>query len=313
MRKIILFQKSEVLFTFLLCEVMNLRPVIVPNFKFLFRKLLIKLSIVKWGLKRRKCELRWAFDDWLTFAVQRKGAVMAFVSSKLFGDCHHGYVLAIPDEDSWLAWCHEDEAVLWIINVKVGSDIEDEVYAIFAIVDIKLLLFYWIYFLYLESRALIFKTVIIWVILLARCFRLQDKRAQVGLLVLDLLWFFLRFFHQFLAFRLFFFDFGELDTFGSILLGLWIFEVEGVGGGLNGSFLMILTWLIMDGTKFISQDVIIGIMSCVFGRIFSNTVDILLDFECLLMHVISKLLVFSPLRTRTNIPHLYSKIIANFK
>lgn len=70
---------------------------------------------------------------------------------------------------------------------------------------------------------------------------------------------------------------------------------------------MVLTCFIMYNTKFVGQDVIIGIMSCVFRGVFSNTMNIIFDFKCLLVDIVSKLLVFSPLRARTNIPHNYSK------
>lgn len=177
MWQIYLFYKFEMLFTFFFGEVMNLRPVIVPYFKFLFRKLLIKLLIIKRTLERGKSELRRALNHRLALAVQWKDTVMAFIGSKLFGNGHHRNVLAISYENGWLTWCHENKAVLWIIDIDISCYIEDEVYAVFAIVNIKLLLFYWVHFLNLESRALIFKTVIIWIILLTSCFRLQNKCA----------------------------------------------------------------------------------------------------------------------------------------
>lgn len=52
---------------------------------------------------------------------------MTFIGSELLCNCHHRYVFTVSHEDSGLARSHEDEAVLGVIDIKIGSDIEDKV------------------------------------------------------------------------------------------------------------------------------------------------------------------------------------------
>ena len=40
---------------------------------------------------------------------------------------HNSHLLAVPDKDSTLTWSDEDEAVLAVVDIDVGGDIEDEI------------------------------------------------------------------------------------------------------------------------------------------------------------------------------------------
>ena len=66
---------------------------------------------------------------------------MALICSKLTSDSNNSEFLAIPDKNSALARRQKDKAVLAVVNIHIGSDIENKVKGIFAIVDIVLLLF----------------------------------------------------------------------------------------------------------------------------------------------------------------------------
>jgi hypothetical protein len=77
----------------------------------------------------------------LALAVECKGALVALVSSKLFGGCNHGDSFAIPNEDGAFTGRDEDGAIFTVIDVKIGSDVEYEEGAVPALVDVVLLLF----------------------------------------------------------------------------------------------------------------------------------------------------------------------------
>ena len=66
---------------------------------------------------------------------------MTLVCSKLLGGSYYHYIFAASNKDSALAWSNKDETVLSVINIDVGGYVEDEELAIFAIIDVILLLF----------------------------------------------------------------------------------------------------------------------------------------------------------------------------
>jgi len=52
---------------------------------------------------------------------------MTLICSELPRNSHNSHLLAIPDKNSTLTWSNKDEAVLAIIDIDVGCDIEDEI------------------------------------------------------------------------------------------------------------------------------------------------------------------------------------------
>jgi hypothetical protein len=70
--------------------------------------------------------------------------------SELLCGSDNQHPLAIPNKDGALAGCHKYSTILAVIDVKVGSYIEDEELTVLAIINVELLLFYRINFLYLK-------------------------------------------------------------------------------------------------------------------------------------------------------------------
>lgn len=119
-------------------------------------------------------KVRGALDHRLALTIERKDAIVALVGSKLLGGSNNGQSFAVPNEDCALARSDEDSAVFRVIDVEVGSDIEDEVLAILAIIYIVLLLFDGVDLFYLEAIGLVFISIIVRVVFLLHCLRLQD-------------------------------------------------------------------------------------------------------------------------------------------
>jgi len=90
---------------------------------------------------------------------------MAFIGSELSSYSNDGELLTISDENGAFAGCNEDCAVLAVVNVYIGRDVEDKIAAVFAIVDVVLLLFYRVNFFNLEGVGLVFEAVVVRVIL----------------------------------------------------------------------------------------------------------------------------------------------------
>lgn len=153
---------------------MNLRPMIVPRLEF-FLKALLRQLFIYWCTKRWKDKFRWAFDNWLTFAIEWESTLVTLVSSKLTSDSYNVKFFTISNKYGTFTWCYKDITVLAVINIDISCDIKDKIAAIFTIIDIKLLFFYWIDFLDFERIRLIFETVIIRIIFFLNClsFRLQ--------------------------------------------------------------------------------------------------------------------------------------------
>lgn len=99
---------------------------------------------------------------------------MALICSKLLGCCNQSDLLAVSDKDGAFAGGDKDGAVLTVIDVEVGGDIEDKILAIFAVFDIVLLLFDRIYLLDFEGLILIDESIIVRIVFLLYCLWLQN-------------------------------------------------------------------------------------------------------------------------------------------
>ena len=66
---------------------------------------------------------------------------VAVVDSELTSDSHNNHIFATPHEDAAFHGSGEDEAVFTVIDIDIGSHIEDEVETILAPIDIELLPF----------------------------------------------------------------------------------------------------------------------------------------------------------------------------
>lgn len=97
---------------------------------------------------------------------------MSLISSKLFGCGYHYQIFTISYENSAFAGGNKDEAVLSIIDIQIGGDIEDEEGAVFAVIDIELLLFDRIYLFDPEGLGFVEEAVVVRVYLFLDIFRL---------------------------------------------------------------------------------------------------------------------------------------------
>ena len=95
---------------------------------------------------------------------------MALIGPKLLGGCNQDHPLAVSNEDGALARRDKDGAILAVIDVEVGSDVEDEETAILAIFNVVLLLLNRVYNLDLEGGGLLDEAVIIRVVFLLHSF-----------------------------------------------------------------------------------------------------------------------------------------------
>ena len=66
---------------------------------------------------------------------------MAFIGPELSGNSYDGELFAIPKENCAFTRCNEDEAVDAVVYVDIGGDVKDEKGAVFAVVEVELLLF----------------------------------------------------------------------------------------------------------------------------------------------------------------------------
>lgn len=94
---------------------------------------------------------------------------MALIGPKLLGGCNQNHSFAVPYEDGTLTGCNKNGAILAVIDVEIGSDVEDEKLAILAIFNVVLLLLNRVYRFDLEGRGLLDEAVIIRVVFLLDC------------------------------------------------------------------------------------------------------------------------------------------------
>lgn len=99
----------------------------------------------------------------------------------MFCSCDEGDIFAISDEDGRLARGDKDGAVVAIVDVEIGGDIEDEEAAIRAAVDVVLLFLDGIDGLHLELPVFFEVSIVVGIVLLFYGFRLEDVCRKGGL------------------------------------------------------------------------------------------------------------------------------------
>ena len=119
-------------------------------------------------------EIRWAFNHRLTLTIQWKYAIMTLISPKLLSRSNNSKSLATSYKNCAFAWCNKDSTIISIIDVEISSDVKNKVLRIFAVIYIILLLFNRINLFYFEAINFIFISIVIWIIFLLHCFRLQN-------------------------------------------------------------------------------------------------------------------------------------------
>ena len=139
--------------------------------------------------------IRTALDNGLTLAVDGEMAIVTIIRSKLTHNPYNNQVAAASGENATLTGCRKDKAVLTVIDVDVGGDIEDKVGTVFTSIDIKLLTFDGIDGLDLELVLLLFEVIVLWVESFLFCLGGQDVVLRLG-------WFLHRRLHFWLHFRL---------------------------------------------------------------------------------------------------------------
>jgi hypothetical protein len=147
--------------------------VIIPWLKFFGGKLFCQFRIV-WAFKRSKLKIRRTLNDWLTFAIKRKNAIMTLISSELFSRSDDCQSFTISHKYCALAWSYKDSAIFRIIYVEISGYIKDKILGILTVIYIVLLLFDGINLFYFEAIDFIFISIIVWVVFLFHNFRLQN-------------------------------------------------------------------------------------------------------------------------------------------
>ncbi len=146
-------------------EVVNLWPVIVPQIELNCIHLLGKLCVVL-NFKWSKYQLRRALNNWLAFTQQRKHTIMTLVCPKLFSGGYNGEILAVSHKNGALTWRDVYLAVIGVVNVHVGSHVEDKVLWVFAVLYVVLLALNRVYLFHLELALLVLESVVVRVVLL---------------------------------------------------------------------------------------------------------------------------------------------------
>ena len=139
--------------------------------------------------------IRTALDNGLTLAVDGEMAIVTIIRPKLTHNSYNNQVAAASGENATLTGRRKDKAVLAIIDVDVGGDIEDKVGTVFTSIDIKLLAFDGIDGLDLELVLLLFEVIVLRIEGFLFCLRRQDVVLRLG-------WFLHRWLHFWLHFRL---------------------------------------------------------------------------------------------------------------
>jgi hypothetical protein len=173
-------------FSLLFSKIKYLWPVIIPQFHFCLFELIIKLCVTKF-IEVRECYIIWTLNNWLTVTVNRKVTIKAISNSKLFTGWYNIHIFTIPQKNTTLARCTKYKTILTIINVYIGSDVENVKNTIFTVIYIELLLFNWIDIFNSERICKIDKSIIVWIVL----FSLER-------VLFFFWWLFLRWFNDFL-------------------------------------------------------------------------------------------------------------------
>jgi hypothetical protein len=111
---------------------------------------------------------------------------MALIGPKLPRYSDYGQLFAVSDKNGAFAGCDKDSAILAVVDVNIGSNIENKITAIFAVVDVVLLLLDGVDFLDLKGICLILEAVVVRIVLFLYCFWLQNVGVKLG-------WLFYRF------------------------------------------------------------------------------------------------------------------------
>lgn len=155
----------------LFCEIMYFWPMIVPYIQFDSIHLLIKFGVIT-DFKGNKSQLWRTFNDRLTFTQQWEYAIVAFISSELFGSCNNRQISTVSNKYCALTWSNVYFTIICVIDINIGGNIKDKILWLFAIINVVLLTFYWIDFFNLELICLIFESIIIRIVLFLNGFRL---------------------------------------------------------------------------------------------------------------------------------------------
>ena len=124
-----------------------------------------------------------AFDNWLTFTINWKMAVMTIISSKLPNSSNNGHIFTAAYKNTALNRSSKDYTILTVINVDICSNIKNKIAWIFTILNVKLLTFDRIWDFYLELLWLIFEIVVLWIKFFLLYFWWQDIVLRLSLLL----------------------------------------------------------------------------------------------------------------------------------
>jgi len=90
---------------------------------------------------------------------------VTFICSELFSCSHDGKIFTVSNKYCALTRSNVYLTIIGVIDVHVGSNIEDKEFRLFAIVNIVLLAFNRIYFLHFKLMSLVFESVVIGIVL----------------------------------------------------------------------------------------------------------------------------------------------------
>lgn len=134
----------------LLRKIMYLRPMVIPHIH-LGRPKLTQQLLIPNRREIREDQPGGALHHRLTITIECKLRIKTIPDPKLLGSPHKPHILAVPDKHRTLARRTEYKAVSAVVDVQVCGDVEDEVDAAVAAVDVELLLVQAVHFLYSEG------------------------------------------------------------------------------------------------------------------------------------------------------------------
>lgn len=114
---------------------------VVPQIQFHRVHLFGELCVVI-NLERRKHQLRGTLNNGLTFTQQRKYTIVTFIRPELFCSRNNRQIPAVSHKYRALTWRDVNLAIVSLIDVHVGSNIKNEVFGVFAVINVVLLAFY---------------------------------------------------------------------------------------------------------------------------------------------------------------------------
>lgn len=144
----------------LLREIMYLRPVIIPHLHLRPRKL-PQHALIPHPPQTAKHHIFRALHHGLTITIDAKLTIHTIPHPELFGGTHKPHILAIADEDGTLTWATKHKTVGAVVDVQICGDVENEVGAVVAVVDVELLLGEGLGLLYSEAVGLLYEAVVV--------------------------------------------------------------------------------------------------------------------------------------------------------